>query len=156
MDKDILPLIWWRIGMGYNSFMNMYYVCILDRRQKYRGSSALMNIRHIMSCWKVPNINIEYIVLACYPPRSDTSQDGGSVGLNETRKRCVICFLLHWQIAILYYFGICYQYISYDLSRRYFKETEDPNMLYLRFISLRGFVGDLCFILTSCKVFSRN
>jgi hypothetical protein len=38
-------------------------------------------------------VAIEYIVLACYPPRSATSQDGRLVGLNETQYALYMCFI---------------------------------------------------------------
>jgi len=31
-----------------------------------------------------PMVAIEFIAFACYPPRSDTSQDGGLVDLSES------------------------------------------------------------------------
>jgi len=39
-----------------------------------------------MGFWRFPNAiySIKYIAFACYPPRSDTSQDGGLVDLLES------------------------------------------------------------------------
>ncbi len=48
-----------------------------------------------MGYWRFPNI-IEYIVLACCPPRSDASHDGGLVDLLETQKLNVLLFSFTW------------------------------------------------------------
>jgi hypothetical protein len=39
-----------------------------------------------MGFWRFPDViySIKYTVFACYPPRSDTSQDGGLVDLSES------------------------------------------------------------------------
>jgi hypothetical protein len=34
--------------------------------------------------WRFLDDNVEYITLACYPPRPDTYHEGGLVGLNES------------------------------------------------------------------------
>jgi hypothetical protein len=35
-------------------------------------------------------LSVKYIAFDCYPPRSNTSQDGGLVGLYKSQKLCVL------------------------------------------------------------------
>ena len=37
---------------------------------------------------------IKCMAFACYPPRSETSQDGGLVGLYEPQKLCVLLLII--------------------------------------------------------------
>jgi hypothetical protein len=37
---------------------------------------------------------IKYIAFTCYPPRPDSSQDGGLVGLHESQKQCELFIML--------------------------------------------------------------
>jgi hypothetical protein len=39
-------------------------------------------------------ITIEFIAFARYPPRSETSHDGGLVGLYEPQKLCVLLLIM--------------------------------------------------------------
>jgi hypothetical protein len=44
---------------------------------------------------------IKYIVFACYPPRSDTSHEGGLVDLSESQKLHVLLIIpTKWFIVI--------------------------------------------------------
>jgi hypothetical protein len=45
-------------------------------------------------------LDIKYIAFACYPPRSDTSHDGGLVGLNfMSHESYMNSYFLHWWIV---------------------------------------------------------
>jgi hypothetical protein len=44
-------------------------------------------------------ITIKFIVIACYPPRSETSHNGGLVGLYEPQKLCVLLLIIMLVIA---------------------------------------------------------
>jgi hypothetical protein len=46
-------------------------------------------------------VAIEYIAFACYPPRSDTSQDGGLVDLSESRKLHVLYLVTAFIVKVL-------------------------------------------------------
>jgi hypothetical protein len=41
-----------------------------------------------------PMVAIKYIMFARYPPRSETSHDGGLVGLYEPQKLCVLLLIM--------------------------------------------------------------
>jgi len=72
---------------------------------------------------------IKYI--AHYSPRSDTSHDWGIVGLYESKKLCVLIFIVLVD--------------GHNLVNNVgdFKETEDPKSVVYTSYSLFGFVGDL-------------
>jgi predicted phosphohydrolase len=47
-----------------------------------------------MGFWRLPNACRKSIAFAHYPPRSDTSHDGGLVGLNESQQLHVLLFIM--------------------------------------------------------------
>jgi hypothetical protein len=44
--------------------------------------------------WRLPDDYHKFIAFACYPPRSETSHNGGLVGLYEPQKLCVLLFIM--------------------------------------------------------------
>jgi len=63
-------------------------------------------------------VGIKYIVFACYPPRSDTSQDGGLVDLSESQKLRVLYLVMAFIVRVLLRVMVYNTWWIY--SRKYF------------------------------------
>jgi hypothetical protein len=82
-------------------------------------------------------LSIKYIAYACYPPRSDTSHNGGLVGLKSLSQSYMISYLLHRWIVTTLRLHI-HKVILLLFSAVYlFMQTEDPKCEVHALYSLR-------------------
>ena len=87
---------------------------------------------------------IKFIAFARYPPRPDTSQDGGLVGLHpfESRKLCELLILTpavccDFRFSRILHF-IVISYIMFFPQGDAFKETEGPECVVYALYSFQG------------------
>ena len=88
-------------------------------------------------------LGIKFIAFARYPPRPDTSQDGGLVGLHpfESQKLCELLILTsavccEFRFSRILHF-IVISYIMFSLKEMLLRRRRVQDVLYMHFIPFK-------------------